>query len=88
MTYAKRISVGPVGEHIALARWGEDGSRKPPALLLHGTGFVAEVWDEIARELALHYTVYVRSTAAAMAIVTSQRPTAITSGISPRMCVG
>ena len=58
MTYAKRISVGPVGEHIALARWGEDGSRKPPALLLHGTGFVAEVWDEIARELALRYTVY------------------------------
>ena len=58
MTYAKRISVGPVGEHIALARWGEDGSRKPPALLLHGTGFVAEVWDEVARELALRYTVY------------------------------
>ena len=52
MTNPKRISVGPVGEHIALARWGEDGSGKPPALLLHGTGFVAEVWDEVARELA------------------------------------
>jgi pimeloyl-ACP methyl ester carboxylesterase len=58
MTNPKRISVGPVGEHIALARWGEDGSGKPPALLLHGTGFVAEVWDEVARELASRYTVY------------------------------
>ena len=36
---------------IALARWGEDGSRKPRALLAHGTGFVAEVWDDVAREL-------------------------------------
>jgi hypothetical protein len=58
MTTPKRISVGPVGEHIALSRWGEDGSGKPPALLLHGTGFVAEVWDEVARELASRYTVY------------------------------
>ena len=87
MTSAKRISVGPVGEHIALTRWGEDGSGKPPALLLHGTGFVAEVWDEVARELAPPYTV-LRATAAAMATVTSQRPAAITSRISPRMCVG
>ena len=31
---------------------------KPPALLLHGTGFVAEVWDEVARELASRYVVY------------------------------
>ena len=38
---------------LRLPRWGEDGSRKPPALLLHGTGFVAEVWDDVARELAL-----------------------------------
>ena len=52
------ISIGPVGARIALARWGEDGSRKPPALLLHGTGFVAEVWDDVARELASRYTVY------------------------------
>ena len=58
MTNPERISVGPVGEHIALARWGEDGSGKPPALLLHGTGFVGDVWDEVARELASRYTVY------------------------------
>jgi pimeloyl-ACP methyl ester carboxylesterase len=56
MTHPQRISIGPAGEHIALARWGETG--KPPALLLHGTGFVAEVWDEVASELASRYTVY------------------------------
>jgi pimeloyl-ACP methyl ester carboxylesterase len=58
MTNSHRISVGPAGEHIALARWGEANSGKPPALLLHGTGFVAEVWDEVASELASRYTVY------------------------------
>jgi pimeloyl-ACP methyl ester carboxylesterase len=56
MTSPQRISIGPAGAHIALARWGEPG--KPPALLLHGTGFVAEVWNEVASELASRYTVY------------------------------
>jgi pimeloyl-ACP methyl ester carboxylesterase len=58
MTNPHRLSIGPAGARIALARWGEDGSQKPPALLSHGTGFVAEVWDDIARELAADYTVY------------------------------
>ena len=58
MTNPYRFSVGPAGEHIALARWGEENSGKPPALLLHGTSFVAEVWDEVARELASRYMVY------------------------------
>src|SRR6185312_7046583 len=57
-TKPHRISIGPADARIALARWGEDGSRRPPALLSHGTGFVAEVWDDIARELASDYTVY------------------------------
>lgn len=39
-----------------MLQWGESG--KPPALLVHGTGFVAAVWDEVARELASTYTVY------------------------------
>ena len=30
---------------------------KPPALLLHGTSFLADVWDELARELAADYAV-------------------------------
>ena len=58
MTDRQRISIGHDGERIALARWGEDDPSKPPALLMHGTGFVAEVWDEVARELAVDYTVY------------------------------
>ncbi len=56
--FRHRILIGPADARIALARWGEDDSRKPPALLSHGTGFVAEVWDDIARELASDYTVY------------------------------
>ncbi|OPY97730.1 alpha/beta hydrolase [Bradyrhizobium sacchari] len=51
-----RFSVGPAHAEIAMLQWGESG--KPPALLLHGTGFVADVWDEVARELASTYTVY------------------------------
>src|SRR3954447_16954510 len=58
MTSPYRISVGPDDNRIALARWGEANSGKPPAVLLHGTGFVAEVWDEVASELASRYTVY------------------------------
>ena len=58
MTSPQRISIGPAGEHIPLARWGENDLGKPAALLLHGTGFVAEVWGEVATELASRYTVY------------------------------
>lgn len=58
MITSQRLSVGLADARIALARWGEQDSRKPPALLLHGTGFVAEVWDDVARELAADYTVY------------------------------
>lgn len=58
MITSQRLSVGLADARIALARWGAEDSRKPPALLLHGTGFVAEVWDDVARELAADYTVY------------------------------
>lgn len=51
-----RFSIGPAGAEIAMLQWGESG--KPPALLVHGTGFVADVWDEVARDLASTYTVY------------------------------
>jgi pimeloyl-ACP methyl ester carboxylesterase len=51
-----RHLVGPAGAQIALVQWGESG--KPPALLLHGTGFVADVWDEVARDLASTHAVY------------------------------
>ena len=58
MTGAHRIWVEQASGRMALAQWGETGSGKPPALLVHGTGFVGEVWDEIARGLAGDYTVY------------------------------
>jgi pimeloyl-ACP methyl ester carboxylesterase len=56
MIIPHRFSIGPADASIAMLQWGERG--KPPALLVHGTGFVAGVWDEIARELASTYTVY------------------------------
>ena len=51
-----RFSIGPADAEIAMLQWGESG--RPSALLVHGTGFVADVWDEVARELASTYTVY------------------------------
>jgi pimeloyl-ACP methyl ester carboxylesterase len=58
MTNRHRIWVEHAGGRIALTRWGDADASKPPALLVYGTGFVAEVWDEVARELAHRYTVY------------------------------
>jgi len=58
MTNRHRIWVDHAGGRIAVARWGDADASKPPALLVHGTGFVAEVWDEVARGLARRHTVY------------------------------
>jgi pimeloyl-ACP methyl ester carboxylesterase len=58
MTNRQRIWVDHAGARIALQRWGDADSSKPPALLVHGTGFCAEVWDEVAHGLASKYTVY------------------------------
>jgi pimeloyl-ACP methyl ester carboxylesterase len=58
MTNRHRLWVDHAGGRIALARWGDAVSNKPPVLLVHGTGFVAEVWDEVARDLTSKYTVY------------------------------
>ncbi|MDI4235067.1 alpha/beta hydrolase [Bradyrhizobium sp. Arg237L] len=58
MVSQRRLSIGSADKHIALVQWGEEGSHRPPALLLHGTGFVANVWDDVACDLASDYTVY------------------------------
>ena len=58
MTKRHRIWIEQAGTRMAVARWGEASSAKPPALLVHGTGFVGEVWDEVASGLASRYTVY------------------------------
>lgn len=55
MVVPRRFSIGSAEDRIALVQWGEN---KPPALLLHGTGFCADVWDEIAHDLASGHTVY------------------------------
>jgi pimeloyl-ACP methyl ester carboxylesterase len=56
MVNPHRFSIGPTGAEIAMLRWGEHG--RPAALLVHGTGFVADVWSEVATDLASTYTVY------------------------------
>ena len=61
MTQSQRISVGPDDERIALTQWGVADSDKPPALLVHGTGFVGEVWDEVASVLASRRTIFHRA---------------------------
>jgi pimeloyl-ACP methyl ester carboxylesterase len=58
MISRRRLSIGSAAARIALTQWTEAGSHRPPALLLHGTGFVADVWDEVARDLASDYSVY------------------------------
>ncbi|WP_027583667.1 alpha/beta hydrolase [Bradyrhizobium sp. Ai1a-2] len=58
MVSQRRLSIGSADTRIALVRWAEEGSHRPPALLLHGTGFMANVWDEVAHDLASDYTVY------------------------------
>jgi pimeloyl-ACP methyl ester carboxylesterase len=58
MVSQRRFSIGSADTRIALVQWAEEDSDRPPALLLHGTGFAADVWDEVARDLASDYTVY------------------------------
>jgi len=50
MASRQRIWVDRAGARIALARYGDTDSSKPPALPVHGAGFVAEVRDEVAQE--------------------------------------
>lgn len=54
----ERIWIEQAGAPIAVARWGNAKSGMPPVLLMHGTGFVAEVWEDVARTLALNHVVY------------------------------
>jgi pimeloyl-ACP methyl ester carboxylesterase len=58
MTNRHRIWIENDGGRIAVVRWGETDPNKPPALLSHGTSFVAETWDEVATVLASRYMVY------------------------------
>jgi pimeloyl-ACP methyl ester carboxylesterase len=54
----ERIWIERPDGRIAVARWGDAKSGMPPVLLVHGTGFVAEVWEDVAHTLALNHIVY------------------------------
>lgn len=49
--------VGSAGREIEVVRWMAAGEPKPPALLIHGTGFAAEVWDQLAQPLSATHSV-------------------------------
>ncbi|MCP4615642.1 MAG: alpha/beta hydrolase, partial [Bradyrhizobium sp.] len=53
-----RIWLEGAGGRIAVARWGDAKSNMPPVLLVHGTGFVAETWEDVACVLASNHVVY------------------------------
>ncbi|MCK4792533.1 MAG: alpha/beta hydrolase [Desulfobacteraceae bacterium] len=46
------------GIQLCFLRWGDPKSKKPPALLVHGTGFVAATWRPIAEALMKEYVVF------------------------------
>jgi len=58
MVHQHRFWIGSAVERIALVQWKTGDARKPTALLLHGTSFCADVWDEIACDLATDHVVY------------------------------
>lgn len=43
---------------LSFLRWGDPKSKNPPALLVHGTGFVAATWRLLAEALMPGYLVY------------------------------
>jgi pimeloyl-ACP methyl ester carboxylesterase len=46
------------GIRLSFFRWGDPKSKRPPALLVHGTGFVAAMWKPLAEALLPGYLVY------------------------------
>ena len=46
------------GLDLHYLQWGDAASGKPPAVLVHGTGFCAATWRPVAHTLAADYVVY------------------------------
>ena len=57
MISRERVRIGPGDQAIRVVRWGAADASKPPALLVHGTGFAAEVWEELAVPLCATHSV-------------------------------
>ncbi|MDO3639376.1 alpha/beta fold hydrolase [Mycolicibacterium arseniciresistens] len=55
LTTLLRVPSGPV--EIAVHATGEPDGRRPVAVLLHGTGYVAQVWADVVPHLARTHTV-------------------------------
>jgi pimeloyl-ACP methyl ester carboxylesterase len=53
----ERVSVGAGDQAIEVVRWVGHDLNKPTALLVHGTGFAAEVWEELALPLCATHSV-------------------------------
>jgi pimeloyl-ACP methyl ester carboxylesterase len=53
----EQVAVGAEGEAIEVLRWNAPHPAKPTALLLHGTGFTAEVWQDFALPLCASHSV-------------------------------
>ncbi len=52
-TFTVPVSAGP----LACTRWATDNPGRPTALLVHGTGFCASVWNAVARDLVADFDV-------------------------------
>jgi len=53
----ERVAVGPGDQEIEVVRWNAPDASKPSALLVHGTGFAGEVWEELALSLCATHSV-------------------------------
>jgi pimeloyl-ACP methyl ester carboxylesterase len=53
----EQVSVGSPEQVIEVVRWGVHDLSKPTALLVHGTGFAADVWEELALPLCATHAV-------------------------------
>ncbi len=54
--FTANIPVNGIDLHYL--RWGDPASAKPPAVLVHGTGFCAATWRAVAEALSDAYVVY------------------------------
>jgi pimeloyl-ACP methyl ester carboxylesterase len=54
----ERIWIERDGQALSVLRWQAPLRPQPAALLTHGTGFIAELWQDIAERLLPVYTVY------------------------------
>lgn len=54
----QHLTVATADGPLRLLRWGDEDRTRPVALLVHGTGFCASVWDAVAARLAEDFVVY------------------------------